>query len=81
MDDVYRDRQDPAVTVTFELETGELAAHLDHHPVDAAGQPGDRRRADIDYAVMEEDGGRYSLPSPVSVPTRASWPAPPGSVP
>ena len=35
MDDVYRQRQDPAVTVGLPLETGERAARLDDDPVDA----------------------------------------------
>ena len=68
LDDVYRDRQDPAVTVWFELEP---------QPGDA-GEP-ERILAwtttpwtlpsnlalavgpDIDYAVMESDGHRYLL--------------------
>ena len=49
MDDVYRDRQDPAVTVGFRLTLRDRAgrcagADLDHHAVDAAVQPGARRR-------------------------------------
>ena len=44
MDDVYRDRQDPALTVAFQLETGEKLAGLDHHAVDAAVEPGARGR-------------------------------------
>ncbi len=49
MDDVYRDRQDPALTVGFELVdgpwAGDAGAGLDDHAVDAAGQPGPRRRS------------------------------------
>ena len=48
MDDVYRDRQDPALTVWFQLATtgdaSEQIARLDHHAVDAAVQPGARGR-------------------------------------
>ena len=48
MDDVYLDRQDPAVTVAFELEPRRRAAdphpRLDDHAVDAAVEPGPRRR-------------------------------------
>ena len=48
MDDVYRDRQDPALTVGFELVDGPLGrrpgAGLDDDAVDAAGQPRPRRR-------------------------------------
>ena len=39
MDDVYRDRQDPALTVQFELDSGETHPGVDHHAVDAAEQP------------------------------------------
>ena len=43
-DDVYQDRQDPSVTVGFEVQTEgavrrRQAADLDHDPVDAAEQP------------------------------------------
>ena len=47
MDDVYRDRQDPALTVWFELDDEPASRRcwsLDHHAVDAAVQPGPRRR-------------------------------------
>ena len=62
MDDVYRDRQDPALTVSSSSST----------PASASWR-GRRRRGrcrrnlalavgpDIDYAVMEEDGVRYIL--------------------
>ncbi len=48
-DDAYRDRQDPAVTVAFELERrrrrrARRGLGVDDHPVDAALQPGPRRR-------------------------------------
>ena len=39
MDDVYRQRQDPALTVGFRLDTGELALAWTTTPVDAAQQP------------------------------------------
>ena len=50
MDDTYRDRQDPAVTVSLRLRSGRPRtmldgverADLDHHAVDAAVQPGRR---------------------------------------
>ena len=47
MDDVYRDRQDPALTVSVPARRlGRAAiAGLDHDAVDAAVQPGARRRA------------------------------------
>ena len=49
MDDVYRDRQDPALTVWFELTADDrpatrAVARLDHHAVDAAVEPGARGR-------------------------------------
>ena len=49
-DDAYRDRQDPAVTVAFELDPVEGEAPtcplgVDDHAVDAAVQPGPGRRA------------------------------------
>jgi hypothetical protein len=55
MDDVYRDRQDPALTVWFRLltKTGrpskERIACLDDHAVDAALEPGPggRSRRDL----------------------------------
>ena len=59
MDDVYRDRQDPALTVWFELETGERVLDVDHHAVDAAVQPGARRRAR--HRLRRDGGGRAAL--------------------
>ena len=44
-DEVYQNRQDPAVTVGCRLETGELALIWTTTPVDPAEQPGDRGRA------------------------------------
>ena len=43
-EEVYKNRQDPAVTVGHRLHTGELALDLDDDPVDAAEQPRDGRR-------------------------------------
>ena len=59
MDDVYRDRQDPAVTVWFELETGERILRTTtpwtlHQTCLAVGP-------DIDYAVLEADGERWII--------------------
>ena len=46
MDDVYRDRQDPALTVGFELRRpARRLLALDHHALDAAVEPGARGRA------------------------------------
>ena len=69
MDDVYRDRQDPTLTVWFRRRGGpgggERAAargaqrrRLDHHPVDPAVQPGARRRPG--HRVRGPDQGRQS---------------------
>ena len=46
MDDVYRDRQDPALTVAVRAATTGRRRHpgVDDHAVDAAVQPGPRRR-------------------------------------
>ncbi|HEX4722722.1 MAG TPA: isoleucine--tRNA ligase [Pseudonocardiaceae bacterium] len=59
--DTYRERQDPASTVWFELETGERVLAWTTMPwtliPNLAMVVGD----DIDYAVMELDGHRYIL--------------------
>ena len=67
MDDVYHDRQDPALTVGFELLEDSAG------PGGSACWRGRRRRGhcrptspspsapDIDYAVVERDGRRYVL--------------------
>ena len=63
MDDVYRDRQDPALTVWLELDNGDRTPDLDDHAVDAC-RPTWRVAVgpDIDYAVMQDaDGARYIL--------------------
>ena len=55
MDDVYRDRQDPALTVWFELDDGRAHPGLDDHAVDAAVEPRPRRRS---RHRLRRDGGR-----------------------
>ena len=63
-DDVYQKRQDPAVTVGFRLETGELAAHLDDHargPCRATWRS--RSAPDIDYVVVERRRGTSDDPA------------------
>ena len=63
LDDAYRHRQDPALTVWFELETGRPSGSLVWTttpwtlPSNLALAVG----PDIDYAVFEEDGQRYVL--------------------
>ena len=56
MDDVYRDRQDPALTVMFELETGERILIWTTTPWTLPSNLALAVGPDIDYAVMEEDG-------------------------
>ncbi|HEY6739024.1 MAG TPA: isoleucine--tRNA ligase, partial [Actinopolymorphaceae bacterium] len=59
MDDVYRDRQDPASTVWFELETGERMLAWTTMPWTLVPNVALVVGPDIDYAVVEKDGHRY----------------------
>src|SRR4249920_3015796 len=66
MDDVYRDRQDPAPTVWFELERTEdrPSERILAWTTTPWTLPSNLALAvgpDIDYAVMDEDGQRYLL--------------------
>ncbi|HEY7627794.1 MAG TPA: isoleucine--tRNA ligase [Ilumatobacteraceae bacterium] len=61
MDDVYKDRQDPALTVQFELDTGERMLAWTTTPWTLPSNLALAVGEDIDYAVMEEDGVRYIL--------------------
>ena len=65
MDDVYRDRQDPALTVGFELLDGPAAgARMLAWTTTPWTLPANLALAvgpDIDYAVVERDGTRYVL--------------------
>jgi len=61
MDDVYRDRQDPAVTVAFPLETGERVLVWTTTPWTLPSNLALAVGPDIDYAVVELDGQRYIL--------------------
>ena len=54
MDDVYRDRQDPALTVAFQLETGEKILAWTTTPWTLPSNLALAVGPDIDYAVMEE---------------------------
>ncbi len=71
-DDVYQNRQDPAVTVGFRLRApARLAADLDDDPVDAAVQPRVMVGPDIDYVVVES---RRSPASPsATCSPRRGW--------
>ena len=54
MDDVYRDRQDPALTVWFELETGERVLAWTTTPWTLPSNLALAVGPDVEYAVMEE---------------------------
>ncbi len=57
----YRDRQDPASTVWFELETGERILAWTTMPWTLVPNMALVVGEDIDYAVLEQDGHRYIL--------------------
>jgi len=61
MDDVYRDRQDPAVTVRFRLETGEDLLVWTTTPWTLPSNLAVAVNPDVEYAVFEEHGQRYVL--------------------
>ena len=61
MDDVYRDRQDPALTVGFELESGERLLAWTTTPWTLPSNLALAVGPDIDYVVVELDGTRYVL--------------------
>jgi isoleucyl-tRNA synthetase len=61
MDDVYRQRQDPAVTVGFPLETGELLLIWTTTPWTLPSNLAVAVHPDIDYVVVEKDGKQYVL--------------------
>ncbi len=61
MDDVYRDRQDPALTVQFTLETGEHMLAWTTTPWTLPTNLALAVGPDIDYAVMQQGDQRYIL--------------------
>ncbi len=61
MDDVYRDRQDPALTVEFQLDSGERVLAWTTTPWTLPSNLALAVGPQIDYAVMEEGGVRYIL--------------------
>ncbi|MEP7204190.1 MAG: isoleucine--tRNA ligase [Ilumatobacteraceae bacterium] len=61
MDDVYHDRQDPALTVQFQLDSGERILAWTTTPWTLPSNLALAVGPDIDYAVMEDDGVRYIL--------------------
>jgi isoleucyl-tRNA synthetase len=60
-DDVYRDRQDPSVTVRFKLESGEWLLAWTTTPWTLPSNEAVAVGADISYVVLEKDGDRYIL--------------------
>ncbi|HEX2131311.1 MAG TPA: isoleucine--tRNA ligase [Actinophytocola sp.] len=61
MDDVYLDRQDPAVTVGLRLETGELALVWTTTPWTLPSNLAMAVHPDVDYVTVEHEGERYVL--------------------
>jgi isoleucyl-tRNA synthetase len=61
MDDTYRDRQDPAVTVWFELDGGERILAWTTTPWTLPANLALAVGPDIEYAVLELDGHRYII--------------------
>ena len=62
MDDVYRDRQDPALTVSFQLDTGEKILAWTTTPWTLPSNLALAVGPDVDYAVMAHpDGNKYIL--------------------
>jgi isoleucyl-tRNA synthetase len=61
MDDVYRDRQDPALTVWFRLETGERILAWTTTPWTLPSNLALGVGADVEYAIVEHHGERYVI--------------------
>jgi isoleucyl-tRNA synthetase len=61
MDDVYRDRRDPALTVAFELETGERILAWTTTPWTLPANLALAVAPDLEYVVVERDGHRHVL--------------------
>ncbi len=61
MDDVYRDRRDPALTVAFELDNGERLLAWTTTPWTLPANLALAVGPDLEYAVVERDGLRYVL--------------------
>ena len=75
LDDAYRDRQDPAVTVWFELDDGKRLLVWTTTPWTLPSNLAIAIGADIDYAVFAEtDGQQYVLAESRVVRTNRSWP-------
>ncbi len=61
MDDTYRDRQDPALTVAFTLDTGEQILAWTTTPWTLPSNLALAVGSDLDYAVVALDGRRYII--------------------
>jgi isoleucyl-tRNA synthetase len=61
MDDVYRDRTDPALTVTFRLDSGEKIAVWTTTPWTLPSNLALAVGPDIEYAVLEKDGEKLIM--------------------
>ncbi|MFM8848298.1 MAG: isoleucine--tRNA ligase [Actinomycetota bacterium] len=61
MDDVYRDRQDPALTVRFALESGESLLAWTTTPWTLPSNLALAVNPDVDYCVVEHEGERLVL--------------------
>ncbi|NUR50230.1 MAG: isoleucine--tRNA ligase [Hamadaea sp.] len=61
MDDVYKDRQDPALHVLFQLETGEKMAVWTTTPWTLPSNLALAVGPDLEYAVLEKDGEKVIL--------------------
>ncbi|MFI5844469.1 isoleucine--tRNA ligase [Catenuloplanes sp. NPDC051500] len=61
MDDTYRDRQDPSVTVWFQLDSGEKIAVWTTTPWTLPSNLALAVGPDITYAVLSRDGEKYLL--------------------
>ena len=61
MDDAYRQVQDPALTVAFELETGEFILAWTTTPWTLPSNLALAVAVDVDYAIIEHDGKKLIL--------------------
>jgi isoleucyl-tRNA synthetase len=61
MDDVYRDRPDPALTVAFDLDTGERLLAWTTTPWTLPANLALAVAPDLEYVVVEREGRRYVL--------------------
>ena len=72
-EDVYQQRQDPAITVWFELETGERMLAWTTTPWTLPTNEAMAVGPDIDYVVVEHEGARWLLARGAAPPTPRTW--------